>query len=623
MGELWSNAARTDGIHAVDRRRWSFREVAPNLALNADDDRAEALRAVGRQLVAKASEVDPSGRSDDPIDDEAVCSETATAQKWAKWLDRDAYEVIEIDGKCFVAPVAGEELSAALAPTGDDFNRGGGALRLLQRYPERNDHRTERSRVELDELVADIEIARDLLRNPPPIAPVEPIEAVAAVAAAALETRYVDGLLVPDDDVVWAASTLIESVNRLADGGAIDDERSPLGWGVPCAAARAIPLLWLPGADTLRIRLKTEALDEERIGKGARWLATNGSYEARLFFARALDSLWRTVCGGSGATCHHVHALEFVEDMARDCMIGAWDVERQERTRPRIAGCLADALGEAQHERIEISCLSSTIRAAAIAAASPTCCKNEAAELLRAALAAHRREMHRADCGYEQNLNDDALVVGRALLDVSTPGDASLLEAHIDDYVEDALLLYGFLTALAAAGEETRERADAARRLWPSIVDWILDHIERGGRPRGDGVYRSAALAALLPAHVPSGYFHREFTGDPIRWSDAVSLKPQIDRWVTVVPGSAWAVDALLDLLLGLRQEQQAELGLPWVDTLVTSKASAVANRSYDLPKWLRAMRQHALSKDLCAIWDRIVDALTVAGDQQVAALAD
>jgi hypothetical protein len=81
-------------------------------------------------------------------------------------------------------------------------------------------------------------------------------------------------------------------------------------------------------------------------------------------------------------------------------------------------------------------------------------------------------------------------------------------------------------------------------------------------------------------------------------------------------------VDALAHLLYQLPPEQQATVGLPWMDHLVLSGPVQIAGRSYLLPEWLEQVRPHTTTPALLASWHRIVDALTVAGDDRIAALA-
>jgi len=53
---------------------------------------------------------------------------------------------------------------------------------------------------------------------------------------------------------------------------------------------------------------------------------------------------------------------------------------------------------------------------------------------------------------------------------------------------------------------------------------------------------------------------------------------------------------------------------LPWIAKLALPAPDRVANRTFLLSSWLIEIRSAALDADLLADWQRIVDALVVAG---------
>jgi hypothetical protein len=157
-----------------------------------------------------------------------------------------------------VEPVVDEAIIARLASSNADLARGNEAARLVLRYRDRYDHIVKPAPVTREELLADLATARDLADNRTATGPGGSHDAPAAVAAAALEARFRDELDVPGDDVVWAAGLLILLVNGLADQGASEDDSSVFGHGLDRSAARALPLLWLPAAHSVRERLAAE-----------------------------------------------------------------------------------------------------------------------------------------------------------------------------------------------------------------------------------------------------------------------------------------------------------------------------------------------------------------------------
>lgn len=611
-------AARTEGIVSPERRKWNLRDAATWLTLNAAGERIDALKGVGRRLVACARELEGPAADGEPLSENL-----AAVHGWAGSLDRDSYKATKTDQGILVEQVVDEEIVGRLAPSNADLARGNAAIRLMHRYPERYDHIVKRSTVSLDELLADIATARDLVDNPPAAAPGGPFDGPAAVAAAAIEARFRDGLEVPTDDLLWAAGLLVGLLNVLADHGASEDDYSVFARGPDRAAARALPLLALPAARDMRERLAVEGIDEDAINRAVAWIVENGANETRLFLARSFDPLWNTPCDSTAGRCHHVVALAVIEDTARDSLIGPWDAAQQRNTRLLIDGPVAPRLEEADHDSVYVPRLSATIRGAAAVAGSAACCRADASALLAAALTAHRRGMRGHEHGYHHSA-DDAAVAARAVLGVAATGDTSLLLTHIDDFAEDPRLLSEFLTALTAAGEENQCRASAAQDVWPAVLARVVEFVSTGTCPRDHHHYGQAPLAAAIPTpSYESGYLHREFEAEPILWADPVVLAPQIEQWIPVAAGHRRPLDALAHLLDRLPVEQQAAIGLPWMETLVMADPGQLANRSFLLPEWLERVRPHAMSQPLREAWHRIVDALTVAGDDRIAALAD
>ncbi len=491
------------------------------------------------------------------------------------------------------------------------------------RYSDRYDHIAKRAPILRAELLADLAVARDLANDPPQAGPDRPFDAPAAIAAAALEANLRDGIEVSKDDLTWAAGVLVALLNILADQGAFEADYSVFGSGVDRSAARALPLLLMPSASGLREQLATEGIDEEAIARAIRWIIKAGANEARLFLARGFDSLWETPCDTTVERCHHVVALATIEDIARDCLIGPWDSQQQRNQTIHIDGPVASDLPQAACDRVNVPRLSASIRGTAAAAVSSACCRTNAYDLLKVLLAAHRRGM----CDYKHGYNhssDDAAAAARAVLEIAATGDSSILFSHLDAYADKPRLLGEFLHALAAVGEETKRRATAAREVWPAVLERVLHLVESGACPRNDRHYAQDPLAAVIP--TPSyelGYLHREFEGDSIPWEDPVALTSQIKRWLPLAAGYSRPLDALVQLLDRIPSERQAEVGLPWIEFLVQANPERIANHSFLLPGWLERMRPHVVSPPLRDAWHRIVDTLTVAGDNRVASLGD
>ena len=90
-------AASSEGIVQAERRRWSLREAGMLLVLNADDTRADELRAIGGQLVATARRLVTEALGDG-ADEATVERYLATVRSWASGLDRATYEARQAEG---------------------------------------------------------------------------------------------------------------------------------------------------------------------------------------------------------------------------------------------------------------------------------------------------------------------------------------------------------------------------------------------------------------------------------------------------------------------------------------------------------------------------------------------
>lgn len=78
-------------------------------------------------------------------------------------------------------------------------------------------------------------------------------------------------------------------------------------------------------------------------------------------------------------------------------------------------------------------------------------------------------------------------------------------------------------------------------------------------------------------------------------------------------------VDQLISFLRPLSLAEQARLGVPWVAELVLAAPEQVARHSFFIATWLIEIRSEASDRELLPEWQRIVDALVVAGVSRLA----
>lgn len=213
-----------------------------------------------------------------------------------------------------------------------------------------------------------------------------------------------------------------------------------------------------------------------------------------------------------------------------------------------------------------------------------------------------------------------ALVSARAILTLTANGDNAPIFDHIDAFADTPTLLGTFLRALSSAAEEAADRAATSRGLWPEIVTRVLELNESGHAPFKDRHFGDMTLAALLPnAAGEVSYLYRELEGDPIVWWEPREWQEVVERWLPIAAGNPTCVDHLISFLSALSRDEQVRTGLSWVAALVLADPDRVAGRSFLLSTWLIETRAAAADAGLLPDWQRVVDALVVAGVSRLA----
>ncbi|MDT0260756.1 winged helix-turn-helix domain-containing protein [Jatrophihabitans lederbergiae] len=605
--------ASSDGIVHAERQQWSLREAAMSLVLAAGPERAEELRSVGRQLVDRFRQrIEQLG---DAVPAQAANMELNTVRGWASGLDRATYSTTETDEGWVIESNPPAEVTAVLSEGLGWVRRSQEAMRLTLRYHVNREDRTAEP-VTTEALVADLDAAAALMDDPQGLDEMD-VDGVAAVALVALEEHLGHGLPLPDASVKIAADIVLgigENDPPLRDH---DIEESYFSQGADRSAARALPLLLTPAAD--HVRRVVDGADGTaaytRIEAALAALAASNVIQTRLFIARGLDHVWAAPCTNDAA-CVHQTALRIATDMMRECVFGPWSMERQEHSIEVLADPVVDTLPAVAGEDIYVSRLDPAIRALGQAAATDTCVAAEASALLGVLIDAQRRALLAQDRDTDLR-GTHALASARALLTVND--DAAIL-AHVDAYVDNPAGLHHTLSAISAAAEEGPRRADTAHRIWPTIVEHVLDAHDSGHTPfhRDD---RDWTMAALLPAFAGEGsYLHAEHAGKPIAWWDPAAAHTTVERWLGVAAGKPKCVDRLVRFIASsLPADEQVRVGLPWVWRAVLADPAAVANRCYTVAPWLIEIRTAAQAAGALNSWQRTVDALVVAGDSRLA----
>lgn len=621
VSETSGLAGSSEGLVAPERRAWSMREAAMFLVLQAEDGRAEELRAIGDLLVENARRL-IAAASDDTApeaDAEAMEQELAAVRAWASSLDRDSYQTRQTEEGVYIQSTPPDEVVQALQRGSEDLQRAHEATRLNVRYYiEPKKGRFEA--VGDDELAADVAVARTLLENPPALNASDPWDTPAAVAAAALEAHLLRGTALPEDALTFSADTLL----RVGDGEPsprqFEFEGTYFEQGADRSAARALPLLLLPVAAPLRAILDGDdgSVTYARAAAAGINLAHAVANEVRLHLARGLDRLWDVPCASDGY-CHHEIALQLAIETMRDCVFGDWDPDEGRRRILVLDEPVGESLVRTSDDSIYFSRLDAAIRALAPAAMANVCVSAQARDLLMILLKAQRRSLlvHERDMDHR---GTHALVSARALLTLVAKGADAPIYEHIDAYADNSTLLASFLRAVSAAAEETPERAATALRIWPDVIAHVLKLNESGHDPFRESHYGDMALAALVPNSAGEvSYFYREVQNEPILWWEPLAWRAAIEAWLPVAAGNPTCVDHLISCLGKTASEDQVRTGLPWVASLVLADPPRVAGRSFLVSSWLIEIRAAAVDAGLMAEWQRVVDALVVAGVSRLA----
>ncbi len=605
--------APSDGLVAPERRGWSLREAVMTLVLRSDDGRSDELREIGERLVA-------AGRSlvlqADGTDAATLDEHLAPVRAWASALDRGTYEATATDEGVLIQSRPPADVVHVLEPGNVDIQRAPESTRLMLRY-DANRRGPAAEPFAADQLVADLAIAEDLLINPPALGASARWDVPAAVAAQALESRLLDDLPLPDDAVAFALETVLQVAKGAPSARQHEFEESFFELGADRSAARVIGLLLTPAGADMRSRLNNNGADE-RVAAAGSILARATANETRVHLARGLDRLWRAPCA-PGSGCPHEIGLRLLVESMRDSAFGGWDPETGTREVLTLTDPVPQALTATPGDAIYVSRVDGAIRGLAPAAATKICVSGPARELLDVVLAAQRRAL----LSHERNLDHrgtHALIAARALLTLARDGDDAALFEHIDAYADNSNLLGGLLRAASAAAEETTERAATARRLWPTVIEHVLDLLDAGHTPFSRRHWGDYTLASLLPNHAGEvAYLYPETREAPIRWWGVLLWTGQIQRWLSLARGNPTCVDHLIGAVRPLPEGEQATTGLLWLADLVLADPAAVAGRSFLTSSWLIHIRTTASEAGLGAVWQQVVDALVVAGATRLA----
>lgn len=100
--------------------------------------------------------------------------------------------------------------------------------------------------------------------------------------------------------------------------------------------------------------------------------------------------------------------------------------------------------------------------------------------------------------GYHHSQSDSLVGARAALWQAIDDRDEVVLE-YVRNYIANARVLAEGLQAIAAAAEERVEAGQHAHRLWPTIMDLVLDAAEANRTVFTERTWGDYAEAALIP----------------------------------------------------------------------------------------------------------------------------
>lgn len=610
-------AASFPNLLRQDRREWSMMETAAALATLADEERADVLRNLAARLVEK-EQTRLAGQESG-----AVQERLATVRNWARALDREALQFTKLGGgRVQIQQIPDPEIEAILNPSRTALDRVNDAIGLEVRHGHPRENGAPAPAIDAATLASDIALARQVAAAPEGDFGLT-YSGPAAVAATALELNLISRVDVSVDDLEWSARTLFKA-SQEGDLGDREDGTS-FTEAADRSAARALPLLLLPVAHELRTALFGEGAGViDRVVEVSRGVAVGGANESRLAYARGLDHVWAAPCETDllRGRCHHRVALDVVTESYIRCRVGSWDEHTGGRSVLALDPPRSSSLDELTGNEISASRLVAAMRGTGAAAITGICCAPEAASDLRSLLSAFDRVTVAHDRGFYRS-EGDALVAARAALWQARAGDDEPVLKHVRNLVQSPRALSQALRALSSAAEERREAGLHLRRLWPHIIDLVLDASASNPKlfsPHPAGDYSESLL---IPTTTQAwNYWTQERTEEPFAWRDLISWAQQVERWVASHPRSPKSIDQLVMALAELDVAHQLKPGMDWVER-VASSVGPRCSSSYMLPAWLKERRFDVAGTAQQQVWQRIVDHLLVEGDQRVAELAD
>lgn len=595
--------ATTEGLANLERRQWTPREVAVWLMTHGGEERAEALKQVAEKLVENG--------------DRLGISQELT-KNWAASLNADHYQITQHGDEYYLEVVPPPEFQAEQEMRAAYQEVMQTTMRLQNRYWGSAKHDAEYVPPTSEEIAADLAAGHALLESDEELLPTRPVDAVAHVVRTAVERAAAGDIDALGAEGGFATELVFGVALWFQDAEDQRHEGQYFDLGADRAVAHAIPAFLTPAMAT---PLEAAGGSLDAVAGAGLAMAGTAPLETRLYLARGCDVVWTAPCNGD--PCIHRTALNWLLETARRAEIGPWDQHAHRRPNVQIAGSIAERLQELAGDSIDIAVLDAAIRGLGAAASADHCCTSDAATLLAAFLDIERRAMVvQEDKGWTADYRGThTLVAARALLErFAKNGDIVPVLEHLDVLRADAGLMSSFLHGLAAAGAESERLAEAARGVWPSLLQHSLGYVNDEESPYRDHHWGDWAAAALLPDPLPwTQGLYNEVAGAPVDWVRAADLVELIDDWLPTARGERKCVDGLIGILRKLPVDVQVTRGLRWVSDLCIQDGRVTVKQSWLSDNWLKETRRTAEELGRLDEWQMLIDSMVVAGNEGLA----
>lgn len=592
------------------RRSHSFNMLAEEMTVNAllaqDAVRLAQLEEIGEELLRRS-------RLDS---DDALHSERQVVEIWASLFRAENYHEFQDGPNRYIQYEHPADIAQAIAARLGDLADGREAMRLQNIYaPPDGPPPTVHS------LVTDIAVARRLAAAPPQSGPLHAADPLAAVAAAAVMAAAELRVALSDDDVRWAAQTIIDAaISPSADTLATNSTTYPMA--ADRTAAAALPALLLPS-------FTDPAIDRTRLMEALFSSATSGSDEVRLALARGMHRVWLSPCAepAGPSPCHHNPLWDVAQAGLRDCRLGGRDPRAGRRLTVALPGPYEQTLAETPTEDLLLNRLAAPIVAAADAACQSNCISPAAEQLLDVLVEAQGRvTLHYKAQQFSSHSDRQPQAVAHALVQASVSGRPEGLLTYLDSLCSAEEALAETLRNLARVFTYDGKLRRHLLATWRRIMAIVLDAAEVGRTMQGGHSRRHTerAVTMLLPTPQINGMDPDiDATLQTARsdWIHPDAIADLVTRWLPFAQQEPQSVDGVAQLARCAPTSWQLTTGLDWTETVIGNNFNTVAGRCYFLSGWLEELANLPMSTGERARWRRIVDGLAAAGDRKAVAL--